>query len=78
VSVLEREPTRGKLGLEQELGLEQVLRLDRRELVCCGCGYGVVVAREPERCPMCHGSSWRPQPRPSPLGRAPELDPIAA
>ena len=34
----------------------QVLR--RRDLVCAGCGYGVVVAAEPERCPLCGCSDW--------------------
>jgi rubrerythrin len=60
------------------LRLEQVRRPERRELVCPGCGYGVVVSHEPEQCPMCHGSSWRPRTRTAPLGRASELDPIAA
>ena len=30
----------------------------RRDLVCAGCGYGVVVASEPERCPLCGCSDW--------------------
>jgi rubrerythrin len=35
-------------------------------LVCSSCGYGVVVAAPPERCPMCHRRAtwnhrlWRP------------------
>jgi rubrerythrin len=32
----------------------------RVELHCCGCGYGVVVARPPLRCPMCGRGTWRP------------------
>jgi rubrerythrin len=71
MSVIERGRLAGGLRLEQALWPE------RRELVCAGCGYGVVVAREPPRCPMCHGSSWRPLGRTAPLGRASELDPIA-
>ena len=31
----------------------------RLELRCRDCGYGVVVARAPARCPMCGGPSWR-------------------
>jgi rubrerythrin len=30
----------------------------RRDLVCAGCGYGVVVTAEPERCPLCGGTDW--------------------
>ncbi|MES1246110.1 MAG: hypothetical protein ABUS54_00370 [Actinomycetota bacterium] len=30
----------------------------RFELRCTGCGYGVVVAIAPERCPMCSGGVW--------------------
>ena len=33
----------------------------RAEIHCAGCGYGAVVARLPERCPMCGSTSWRPQ-----------------
>jgi rubrerythrin len=36
------------------------LRLDLR---CAGCGYGVVVVQAPERCPMCQGVAWVPEPR---------------
>ena len=32
---------------------------DRAEIRCAGCGYGAVVARLPERCPMCGSTSWR-------------------
>jgi hypothetical protein len=35
----------------------------RRDLCCADCGYGVVVVRAPERCPMCHGIAWLPAPR---------------
>jgi rubredoxin len=31
----------------------------RRELVCADCGYGILVRRPPERCPMCGGTRWR-------------------
>jgi hypothetical protein len=31
-----------------------------RELVCGSCGYGVIVRREPPRCPMCRETDWRP------------------
>ena len=37
-----------------------------RELWCGGCGYGVVVRREPPECPMCRATSWRERP---PLAR---------
>jgi rubrerythrin len=30
----------------------------RRELVCARCGYGIVVARAPDRCPMCGSEQW--------------------
>jgi len=33
--------------------------LDRRELVCSVCGYGVVLDRRPDRCPMCGGAQWQ-------------------
>ena len=29
-----------------------------RELWCGGCGYGVVVRRDPPECPMCRQTSW--------------------
>jgi rubrerythrin len=32
--------------------------LARRELVCALCGYGIVVARVPDRCPMCGSEQW--------------------
>lgn len=34
-----------------------------RELWCAGCGYGVVVRREPPACPMCRETSWSERPR---------------
>jgi rubrerythrin len=33
-----------------------------RELWCEGCGYGVVLRREPPECPMCRQTSWRARP----------------
>jgi ribosomal protein S18 acetylase RimI-like enzyme len=30
----------------------------RTELACEACGYGIVVARPPARCPMCQGTAW--------------------
>jgi rubrerythrin len=32
--------------------------LDVREFVCCACGYGIVVRRDPPACPMCRGCDW--------------------
>jgi hypothetical protein len=29
-----------------------------RELWCGGCGYGVVIRRDPPECPMCRRTSW--------------------
>jgi len=34
-----------------------------RELWCGGCGYGVVVRREPPECPVCRNANWRERPR---------------
>jgi hypothetical protein len=31
----------------------------RAEIHCAGCGYGAVVARLPDRCPMCGSTDWR-------------------
>lgn len=31
----------------------------RAEIRCAGCGYGAVVARLPERCPMCGSTRWQ-------------------
>jgi hypothetical protein len=41
-------------------------RSPRRDLHCAACGYGIVRAAPPERCPMCQGEQtwvhapWRP------------------
>lgn len=37
----------------QRAGLQR-----RFEVRCAGCGYGGVVERFPDRCPMCGGSDW--------------------
>jgi rubrerythrin len=34
--------------------------VQRRALVCGGCGYGIAVVRPPLRCPMCGAFDWRP------------------
>lgn len=34
-------------------------RFGRVEMRCAGCGYGVVVVRLPDRCPMCGGCRWQ-------------------
>ena len=34
-------------------------RAGRRELSCPACGYGIVLDRKPERCPMCGGGQWQ-------------------
>jgi hypothetical protein len=31
----------------------------RVEIRCIGCGYGAVVARLPDRCPMCGACRWQ-------------------
>jgi hypothetical protein len=36
----------------------------RMDLVCRACGYGIVAAASPARCPMCGGSSWEMAPPP--------------
>jgi rubrerythrin len=33
-----------------------------RELYCGGCGYGIVVRREPPSCPMCRANAWSRRP----------------
>jgi rubrerythrin len=33
-----------------------------RELWCGGCGYGLVIRREPPECPICRQTSWRERP----------------
>jgi rubrerythrin len=37
--------------------------LSVRELWCGGCGYGIVIRRDPPECPICRKVSWREQPR---------------
>lgn len=35
----------------------------KRRLACAACGYGVVRAAPPARCPMCQAEGpWRPEP----------------
>jgi hypothetical protein len=34
-------------------------RSGRVEIRCAGCGYGGVVVRLPDRCPMCGGCRWQ-------------------
>jgi hypothetical protein len=29
-----------------------------RDFLCAQCGYGARAKIAPERCPMCHGSTW--------------------
>jgi rubrerythrin len=41
-----------------ELENQETLRQPVRELWCEGCGYGVVVRRDPPTCPMCRQTSW--------------------
>ena len=48
-------------GLGERLGVADVLArgvVRRRDLMCAGCGYGIVVTDEPERCPLCGGTDW--------------------
>jgi CheY-like chemotaxis protein len=51
---------------ESEAYLERPGVRQRRNLRCAVCGYGIVRAAPPERCPMCHGehtwvhAPWRP------------------
>ena len=47
-----------------EMEKQQTLQQSVRELWCEGCGYGVVVRREPPECPMCRNADWRERPRP--------------
>jgi len=30
----------------------------RLELRCAGCGFGAIVVRAPDRCPMCGAEEW--------------------
>lgn len=36
-----------------------------RELWCGGCGYGIVLRREPPECPLWRDTNWRERPRPA-------------
>jgi rubrerythrin len=45
-----------------ELENRQTLQLSVRELWCEGCGYGVVIRRDPPECPICRKTSWRERP----------------
>ena len=33
-------------------------RVRRQERTCPGCGYRIVLDREPDRCPICGGDEW--------------------
>jgi len=49
----------GRLGVADVLAHGVARRARRRrDLTCAGCGYGVVVTHEPERCPLCGGTDW--------------------
>ena len=48
-----------------ELENRETLQLSVRELWCGGCGYGVVIRREPPECPICRQTSWRERPLPA-------------
>jgi rubrerythrin len=41
-------------------------RVERRELVCACCGYGIVVRGRVPTCPMCRSESWEPLARIAP------------
>ena len=45
-----------------ELEKRQTLEQSARELWCDGCGYGVVIRRDPPECPICRQTSWREWP----------------
>jgi hypothetical protein len=45
-------------GVADVLAHEVARRARRRDLMCAGCGYGIVVTDEPERCPLCGGTDW--------------------
>lgn len=49
-----------------ELQKRESPRLSVRQLWCEGCGYGVVVRRDPPECPMCRQATWQERP---PLAR---------
>ena len=35
-----------------------LLARTRRDIGCADCGFGAVVVRQPDRCPMCGGTNW--------------------
>jgi hypothetical protein len=41
----------------------------RRDIGCAECGFGAVVVRPPDRCPMCGGTSWRERATPPRRGK---------
>lgn len=45
-----------------ELENRETLHPSVRELWCRGCGYGVVIRRDPPECPICRQTSWRERP----------------
>ena len=65
-AVVERTDEETRLALPRKLDLE-----------CSSCGYGIVRAEGPERCPMCHAvdawthTPWRPFSARSPSGCVP-------
>jgi len=63
---LEPECALDWLDAQAQMCFEHPGLLQRRSLRCAACGYGIVRAAPPERCPMCHGEDtwvhtpWRP------------------
>jgi len=61
-----RLPLFDKLDFDAVLMWLQLRTLQKRRLRCSACGYGIVRATPPERCPMCQGEQtwvhapWRP------------------
>jgi rubrerythrin len=51
-------------SITQELGVErEVARpVQKLELQCGSCGYGVVVKKAPASCPMCREEAWEAVP----------------
>jgi rubrerythrin len=45
-----------------ELQNQEMFQASVRELWCAGCGYGVVIRRDPPPCPICRETSWRERP----------------
>jgi rubrerythrin len=63
-SARRRGPFRGGRSMHAgELSKSETLVQPVRELWCEGCGYGIVVRREPPECPMCRQANWRERPR---------------